>query len=991
MTNRHDLPARAAYADEADAAQAADADGAGERADQRPNARPAVRWQVRLLGDVVLDDGQGRPLQLPTHASAALLARLALAPQRAHAREELIELLWPGVALPVGRNRLRNVLSTLKSVLEPDRTAPVLLADRLSVRVAAAALNCDALDFESAVRSGQFGQARALYRGELMPGYFDDWIADERLRLAAVADRLPAPPPPPTQAQALQHRPMAAALSGAAPAYLTRWFGRQPDQARLRAQVLAQRLVTLVGPGGFGKTRLAAELARELTHDLQAQWLITEAAATRSTAARTAAHPAVSASRSVSVPASPSAPASTSTAPAAPFDPILFIALVACTSRAEVLQQLAVALACEAQLPAIERALAGRRALLVLDNFEHLVDCASDVPQALLARLTGLHLLITSRRLLGLDGEHGFVLVALPAPAPDLSLADAMQNPAVALFIDRAQAARADFAVTPANLASVVGLVSALEGMPLALELAAARCRTLAPAAMLGMLTDPALPQQQPAATPALDLLERRGPRGDRDSRQASMAHVVAWSWDLLSAEGQSLLADLTVFRAHFSAQAVAAVTGLSALEAGLQLDALASDSLLQVRPTPDAPDRIQLLDVIREYAASHLPAARQTALHADLRQWLIDWALIEGRMPLPARIEPELAHVHAVLASAGDPAVANAGAHAEAMTLALALRDYWELDGMPPHSQHALERALAEHGAGWSTALRGDAHELLAYTSVGAGDAANALAHADSALALAGDDDGRRGRALLRRVWVKLAIDYQTSGQDAALDQAMALAQRSANLPLQARTLHQQGIVARYQQKDASMAEALFARAQAVWAGLGNQRLAHARLRNRAQCWAAQGLHAQALASFLQCERAARADGDWVGIIDSTLGAATELTALRQWPQAVAKGAECIRVAWQRHHAHGLAYALWNIAHPMLRIGLTPDAVRLMAQASHYWTTHMGPLRAADQRDIDKLKRLARVRLNAAQVDDLWHAGTAMPVADAVALALRR
>ena len=157
-----------------------------------------------------------------------------------------------------------------------------------------------------------------------------------------------------------------------------------------------------------------------------------------------------------------------------------------------------------------------------------------------------------------------------------------------------------------------------------------------------------------------------------------------------------------------------------------------------------------------------------------------------------------------------------------------------------------------------------------------------------------------------------------------------------------------------------------------------------------RAQCWAAQGLHARALTSFEQCELAARADGDWVGIIDSTLGAAVELTALRQWPQAVAKSAECIRVAWQRHHAHGLAYALWNIAHPMLRAGRTQDAVRLTAQASHYWTTHMGPLRAADQRDIDKLKRLARVRLSGEQIDALWHAGASMAVADAVALALQ-
>ena len=238
--------------------------------------------------------------------------------------------------------------------------------------------------------------------------------------------------------------------------------------------------------------------------------------------------------------------------------------------------------------------------------------------------------------------------------------------------------------------------------------------------------------------------------------------------------------------------------------------------------------------------------------------------------------------------------------------------------------------------------------------------------------------------------MWVHLALDVDAAHQAEPLAQALTLAMDTADAALQARVLHQQGILARYQSRDPVAADALFARAQALWAALGNQRLAHARLRNRAQCWAAQGQHTRALASFDQCEQAARADGDWVGIIDSTLGATTELACLRRWPESVAKGAECVRISWQRHHAHGLSYALWNIAYPMLRAGRTEDAVHLMAQASHHWTAHMGPLRAADLRDMAKIKRLARVRLRPEQIDALWRAGTAMPVADAVALALR-
>ncbi|WP_088281904.1 AAA family ATPase [Ideonella sp. A 288] len=940
------------------------------------HAAPVPRWQVRLLGDTVLEDGLGRPLRLPSRAAAALLARLAMAPQRAHAREELIELLWPGVDLPVGRNRLRQVLSTLKSLLEEGAEAPVIVADRMSLRVAPGALDCDVPQFEAACRAGQREQALALYRGELMPGHFDEWIGDERLRLAALADRLvpavaastPAAPAPAARTAAAVD---ATPDSGAAPAYLTRFYGREADSARLRAEVLQHRLVTLVGPGGAGKTRLSAELATAL----------------RDAPRLHRPEPGVE----------------------SPFDAVLFVPLVACNGRAEVLQALAGVLGTEAGPAAIERALAGRRALLVLDNFEHLVEAAADLAQALLARLPHLHLLVTSRRVLGLDGERECVLGTLPPPSGDLSLADAAGNPAVALFVDRARASRGDFQLVRGNLGAVIGLVRALDAMPLALELAAARCRTLAPSAMLHMLgPTPGGPLSADSATPALDLLERRGSRGDRDGRQASMVRVLAWSWQLLPAPAQALLSALTVFRAGCTVSAVAAVCELSPVQVGVQLDLLAGHSLVQVhhvheqgerpsvpwqsaepgRASGDMPDRFSLLEVIREFAAARLPAERAATLRSRCRQWLIDWARREAAPPVASRIAPELPNVHAALLGAESD-----GAAQDAVQLALALRDYWELDGMPPHSQQALAQAVERHGAGWPDALRCDAHELLAYTSIGAGDGPQALAHAEAALALAGDDPLRRGRCLLRRTWVWLSIDdqaeAQAEGQFGHLDDAMALARQVGDAALQARVLHQQGILMRYSRRDLVGAEALFAQSQALWEGLGNQRMARARLRNRAQCRAARGLHREALEIYLACEQAAVAEGDWVGIIDSTHSVASGLDRLRRWDGAVAKGRETIRVSWQRHHAHGLAYALWNIVHPMLRAGQVDVAVQLLAQSAAYWTEHMGPLGKGDQRDVGKLLRLATVQLGAERVDRLWREGAALSIADAVALAL--
>jgi predicted ATPase len=891
-----------------------------------------VPWHVRLLGDVALTRGALRVTHLPSRAATALLARLALHPGRAHAREELIELLWPAVSLPVGRNRLRQVLSTLKSLLEADADAPVLLADRLSVRVAPGTLSCDATQFESAWRAGQFERARSLYQGELMPGHFDDWIGDERLRLAAIADRLP-PATPPARAD------IAPPATGAAPSYLTRLHGRDADRSALLADLLDHRLVTLLGPGGAGKTRLAAEVASAL---------------------QGAALPGAAAGRH--------------------FDVVRFVHLVTCRDRADVLHALAATLSTAPDLGALELALVGHHALLVLDNFEHLVDAAADLVQALLARLPLLHLLVTSRRVLGLDGEHERPLATLPLPAPGLDLPAAMSNPAVALFVDRAGSASPEFRLNAGNLAPVLELVQCLDGIPLALELAAARCRALSAPDMLTMLRtgpDGAPPQ-------GLGLLARPGFRADRDQRQASMEGVVQWSWELLPAPAREMLAALTVFRADGTAAAIAAVCGLPLVEAGLQLDLLAGHSLLQVRRHADGQARYHLLEVIRQFAGARLPEARARTLRQALRRWLIDWARAEGAMPLPARIEPELPNVHAaVWQAAADDACA------EAMQLALAMRDYWELDGMPERSQQALEDALARAGAGWDAGLRSDAHELLAYTSMNSGLADTARAHAEAAVALAGSDARRRGRGLLRRAWVGLATDYQAGDVLGPLDEALALARGTGDTALQARVLHQQGIAARYQRRDLAAAESLFAQAQALWESLGNRRLAMARMRNRAQCWAAQGLHAAALERFRECEAAALADGDWTGIVDSTLGAATALTRLRRWDEALAVQRRCVSVAWQRHHAHGLAYALWNIAQPLMRLGQGPIAVRMMAFAQAYWTGHFAPLSASDEREVARLLRLARVRLDRPRIEALWREGSAMGVSDAVALAL--
>ena len=142
-------------------------------------------WQVCLLGRVHVGGLWGEVYRWPLRSVACLLARPALSPGRNFGREELVELLWPGVALDRGRARLRQTLSVLRSMREPAGVAPgsVIVAERLTVHINLSALACDAQMVERHVALGQWLAEQALYRGKFMPGHYDEWVVDERRRL----------------------------------------------------------------------------------------------------------------------------------------------------------------------------------------------------------------------------------------------------------------------------------------------------------------------------------------------------------------------------------------------------------------------------------------------------------------------------------------------------------------------------------------------------------------------------------------------------------------------------------------------------------------------------------------------------------------------------------------------------------------------------------------------------------------------------------------
>jgi predicted ATPase len=861
---------------------------------------------MMVLGRAELRDPSGAVLRLPGNVATLLLARLALPPQRAHAREELVELLWPGVALDIGRNRLRQLLSVLRGLLQPPGVPVLFHADRLTVRLADDMLLCDAARFEAAVRDHQ-PDAMALYAGELLPGFYEDWVQDERRRLAALAERPEVAAPAP--------RP-------GLPRYLTRLLGAESIAARLHEAVLTHRLVTLVGPGGGGKTRLAVEVAQALQDAGE------------------------------------------------PFQRIDFVPLAACTGAEAMADALLLAFGLpggtDQPLNALSQALAGRRLLVVLDNCEQLVEAGAPLIAALAGRLPQAHWLITSRRVLGLDGERELVLPALPLPPARAGIDTLARNPALAMLLDRARAVRPDLRLHPGNAEVLAALVRALDGLPLAIELVASRLRSLAPEELLAMLQ-----AQGPAA---LALLERSGPRSGHDERHASMLKVVRWSWSLLSPSAQALVASLSVFEGGFTVEAASAVHGA---DARLGLDELVQHSMLRAEPDLG---RCTMYEVIREAAAAQLDPARRRALRARQRQWMLQWARALPASPQLRAVRRELRNIAAAFVSAAADA-----APGDALALFDALQRALSDISLPPAARAALGHSLQALPAG---PARAAAQATLARAAMRAGDSAGAQTLATAALAALPAQGLARAVVLARVAHIRWRLQRDAS-VSAWLDEALATARAEGALALQASVLSVQGAMRRPQ--DPAAAATLQREAIAAWQQAAD---AHGVNTGRYNLAVALGALPDARELALQeCARVqadTRAAEDWGQLASACNQRGEILSWLRRWDEAVAAYREGIAVADDALELLPLAYCLWNLPGALAHRREPEAAGRLMGFAACFWAERFGALSATDRHDRRRVQRLVAAQLGAERAEALLAEGAALSLPEAVRLALQ-
>ena len=475
--------------------------------------------------------------------------------------------------------------------------------------------------------------------------------------------------------------------TGAPPAQLTSFVGREREVEQVASLLGERRLVTLVGPGGTGKTRLAVELA-----------------ARRRDGAR---------------------------------DAVRFVELAPLSDPADVPPAvLAVVGARESGL--IERgaratdpiarlssALADKRLLLVLDNCEHLVDAVARLADAVLAAAPELRILATSREPLGVAGESLWPVPPLELPPPGVAAEAAPAYGAVRLFLDRATAGRPDFALDDHNVAAVAQICRRLDGMPLAIELAAARLRSLTVDEVAERLDD------------RFALLTG----GSRTAlpRHQTLRAAVDWSWDLLEEPERVLLRRLSVFTGGATVETAERVCSGGGLGREAVLDLLSrlvDRSLLEAAPSETGTMRYRLLETVRDYAAERLAAAGEDdASRRAYAEHFCELAettdpKLRGRAQLASltRLRAEHDNLHAALRWAMDAREA-----ALAQRLVVALQSYWLLRGYRIEARAWLRTAAALTGE-VPVPVRAGVLTALAWVAIDEGNVAQAAAPYEAA-----------------------------------------------------------------------------------------------------------------------------------------------------------------------------------------------------------------------------------------------------------------
>lgn len=730
-------------------------------------------FRVLLLGPFALSKN-GRPVDVSTwqRPVATLLKLLVIHPHHRQSRDIVLDTLWPDAPVEASTSTLRSKVHLLRQGLGAGQPSPVLFEKGWLSLNPIHAWEIDLEEFEQRIREGAdrevLEEAIALYRSEPLPEHrYDDWAIPIRARLqrewretmvklacrhiqeerpqsaipyleavlqddpldetalrqllkallvtgkrvealrryqgfqVRLREELGVEPEPATHrivsegvhgtaevaspVHGLLHGERQADVPSNLPAPLSSFVGRTDLTTHVRDLLhrSGPRLMTLIGPGGIGKTRTAIEVGH-------------------------------------------------STANSFP-DGTFFISLAELRSPSDVVAWIATTLGFKASADAtLEEVLIARllhkRALLILDNFEHVLDAAPAVAH-LAEACPGVHILATSREPLHIRGEQRLPVPSLDVPRrSEVDAGVLMQVEAIQLFTQRAKAIQPEFSLTDENARAIASICRGLEGLPLAIELAAARVKEFSPWALL-----PRLDEQ-------LDLLTG-GPR-DVSPRHSSVRSAIEWSYRLLEERERMIFNSLGVFRGGFSLDAARAV---SPKESGGELDlqahllSLTEKNLVNRDCSMRGEARFTLLEPIREHALEKVRAAgiepEVKRLHAEYYRQLAEraetelWAERQGEWF--GRLALEAANLSAALEYAF-----SAGDFGLGLTILGCLWRFWIWQGNYAQWRAWLEEGLAA-GETVEPEVRGKALFAAAFLAQHQGEYHRAQALSEENLAL--------------------------------------------------------------------------------------------------------------------------------------------------------------------------------------------------------------------------------------------------------------
>jgi predicted ATPase/class 3 adenylate cyclase len=728
------------------------------------------------------------------------------------------------------------------------------------------------------------------------------------------------------------------ALLNNLPVQLTSFVGRQKELGELQQLLKNTRLLTLTGPGGSGKTRLALQVAGDVIEQF------------RNGVFFVALGPV----------ADPKLIAST-------IAQLLGIKESAGKSIADSLQEY----------------LRGKSLLLVLDNFEQVIAGASLVAQ-LLGTCHELKILITSREALRISGEYEYAVPPLPLPdLSPLSSSDSLSSyAAVELFVQRARAVKPDFNLNRETARAVAEICRRLEGLPLAIELAAARIRLFSPRAMLDRLGN------------RLEFLSGGG--RDLPARQQTLRNAIVWSYDLLTENEQRLFRRLSVFIGGCMLDAVEALAEdpLERVSIIGELGSLVDKSLLRQVDDPYGEPRFLMLELLREFGLEQLIASGE---QDQIRRWHAQFFLslaeqAESKMESAEQLEwvNRMQQEHDNLRAALQWSMTANDASEICLRLATTLGLFWEVRGYFSEGRERLSAVLNTHSAQEETAARAQLLARAAELAYRQSDYPATTSFAQESLEICRLIQDYRGVA---SALIKLgnaateAGDYQTASQylEESLETWRALNDQHGT----ARVLISLGWVA-LRAGDYALAKARLEEALSISREVGDARSIGFELSGLGEIALRQGDYSNATALLEESLEVRRQLGNkWgLGVSLGTLGWVA--MHMQDWDRARERLGESLEVRQEIGDKGGSAWCLERLAEIALAHGESDKAVRVLGAAAALRISIGSVIDPVDHAEYESKLKLLRTQLGP-RFGPLWDEGHLLTLEQAITYALEK